>query len=163
MISNGSWFSNSSGFGPILYRGDGGSFTREIDVGLDFDLPTSAHLAVDFDRDGDLDILALSPHVGVLWFEATQTRGQIVEFSFDSSCRGGEQIGAALVAHAGDHVMTRHLRASGGYSSLPPTAAIFGLGEREHIDRVVLQRAGDSPIAFEGPFRPGRHTVCLTD
>ncbi|HCS28293.1 MAG TPA: hypothetical protein DIW43_12615 [Spongiibacteraceae bacterium] len=163
VISNGYWSSVRTGFDPIFYRGDGSGFERLSDIGLEYDLPTTAHLTLDFDRDGDLDIVALSPHVGVLWFEATQTRGQIVEFSFDSSCRGGEQIGAALVAHAGDHVMTRHLRASGGYSSLPPTAAIFGLGEREHIDRVVLQRAGDSPIAFEGPFRPGRHTVCLTD
>ncbi|MEN8721785.1 MAG: FG-GAP-like repeat-containing protein [Alphaproteobacteria bacterium] len=158
VIANG-WWGDQKQSDMLLYRGDGKSFTLHRQAGLDFDMPTNAHVSVDFDRDGDLDLIAQPIHMRPLVFENTQTAGRFVEIELDSACGNRSGVGAKLVATSEGRKMTRWIKASGGYQSSMAPAALFGLGEAAAIDRLDIILPGQDGIMIDLPLGPGRHLI----
>ena len=130
--------------------------------GLEDHNPTGASLLVDYDLDGDLDVIAqpflLTP---VVWRNDAPA-GEGFELSLDDASGANR---AALGARVGIELVDgsrqwREIRASGGYQSQNPPVAHFGIG-RDGLVKVITVRwpAGGETRFANLAAGAGRYTV----
>ncbi len=128
----------------MLFRNEGGR--RFVDTtatsGLTSLLATSSYTYVDFDNDGDLDIIAL-PAVGpVLTYRNNLAGNRSVAFELRDERGNHFGIGAKIVIRYGPdgaRQQIREIQASGGFVSFDAPIAWFGLGEYERIAGVEIR------------------------
>ena len=129
-MAQGSRLRASSPYSPVYHNRGGAGFADVTqDWGLRDHRPVGAYLYLDYDLDGDLDILSypfqLSP---VLWENRAGGESMVVT-AIDATSANREAIGAGLIVHTEDgRSMARSLRASGGYQSHDRVRAHVGLG-----------------------------------
>ena len=131
---------------------------RTRDFGLVDHRATSAYVYVDFDGDGDLDVVSAPVNGPVRVFRnrlgGPDRHAIIVELRDDRGNRMG--IGSRVVARAGDAAFMRAIRASGGFQSGEPARAHFGLGARTSVDELEVRWSTGEVTRLSGPFRSGR-------
>jgi hypothetical protein len=152
----------------IYYRNErGDGFTDATSSsGLEDHNPTGASLSLDFDLDGDLDVLT-SPFLltPVLWRNDAPT-GRGFEIALEdrrSDNRLG--VGARIEIRASDgRVQAREIKASGGYISHDAPVARFGLGDWRSVASLMV-RWPDGEMQELGRLRlgAGRYTVVRTE
>jgi hypothetical protein len=158
-VVNGQWWSDKRESNVYLAnRGDGHFEDRTRASGLESVLAAVSAAYVDFDRDGDLDIVTV-PIEGPILVYRNNTRDRsslVVELRDHRGNRFG--IGARVVIHYGEDAarhQVREIKASGGFASFDPPEAHFGLGEHERVDRIeVFWPTGDAS-ELSGPFAAG--------
>ncbi len=123
-------FSNPYG---VFYRNQGGrGFADQTHAfGLADHRPTGASLTLDFDNDGDLDLITypfqLTPAV---WRNDAPVGGGIHIALRDGAAANIAGIGAKIELHTSDgRRQLREIKASGGYESHDAPLALFGLGD----------------------------------
>ena len=110
--------------------------------------PCSNYTYLDFDNDGDLDIL-LNPPNGDMRMLRNNSRSHWLAFDLE----GG--LGARLRLHTGAGVQQREVKASGGFDSFDAPTVYFGLGgELEAGDLEVVWPDG-SEQKLSGPWPAG--------
>jgi uncharacterized membrane protein YraQ (UPF0718 family) len=161
LIATGIWMNPSSWSGWRYYRGRGEAFDRVSEVFEGFDLPTAAWVAVDYDRDGDRDIIALPTLLSPLIYKNEASRGRSVEIVLDSACGVRSGVGAKVTAFVGDRKISRWVKASGGYASHGGESVHFGLGEAPHINKLLIELPRQPVIVIEAVIPPGQTTVAI--
>ncbi len=128
---------------PQLFINNGKGKFREAgaEAGGGFSLPKVGRgLAVgDFDRDGDQDILMTTNNGPAYLFRNDQTAGnRSVRFRLIGTKSNRDGIGARIKVFSGGVMQTRNIRSGSSYLSQSELPAIFGLGQRDKIERVVV-------------------------
>lgn len=127
-------------------------------AGLDDYLATGAYTYVDFDNDGDLDIVSV-PFQSDPWIYRNQTQNRnsiAVELRDHVGNRFG--IGSTIVVHYGqadERHQIREIKAGGGYLSFDAPIAHFGLGSHGNVSRIEVTWSTGERSVLEGDFRSG--------
>ncbi len=111
------------------------------EVGGAFDQPKVGRgLAfADFDRDGDLDLLLTTNNGPAYLYRNDQLAGnRSIRFRFVGTRSNRDAIGATVSVLAGDLNQSRMVKGGSSYLSQSELPLTFGLGQRERIDRVVI-------------------------
>jgi hypothetical protein len=129
---------------PQLFLNNGkGRFTDiSSQVGAGFQQPKVARgLAyADFDRDGDLDILLTTNRGPAYLYRNDQLAGnRSIRFKLQGTQSNRDAIGATLRIEAGGVSQVRMVKSGSSYLSQSELPVTFGLGERDKVDRVMIQ------------------------
>ena len=147
LVLTGFWARTPEDDRNRFYRNVGGRFEEAGKAfGLDDPIPTLSAARLDFDRDGDIDLIrSLSgPNVIAhrndrpagrgLWVHLRQPGGNSMAIGARVTiCTGGAtqvRVGSCQV---------RPVKASGGYQSFDPIAAHFGLGRQGSVSLIEVQ------------------------
>ncbi len=152
---------NGYGFNVFMHNVEGKRFEqRQFSYGLTDDFGIYSFTLVDYDNDGDLDIIANSAVGPPRVFEnhaGQNNRSIAVSLTDHRGNRAG--IGAKVFIRyaTGAAQQVREIKASGGYMSFDAPVAHFGLGNKDHIEQIrVVWRDGTETLT-EGPFAAGYH------
>src|SRR5690606_35205585 len=106
-------------------------------AGLTEYLNVPAFVYIDFDLDGDLDIIATRVGASpVVFRNGTQTPALQLELNDARGNRRG--VGAKVLLNSGELSQFRELKLSGGYLSLELPLAHFGLGAYDGADSLLV-------------------------
>ena len=137
----------------LLYlnrRGSGLERVADSEAG-DF-FPTSNYTYLDFDNDGDLDIVTAPPN-GALRLFRNQARNGVVVFQLRDL--QGPVIGATLTVSSGAGNQFRELKASGGFNSFDAPLVHFGLGELKKLKALKIRWSDGRRTDLSFPFETG--------
>jgi hypothetical protein len=129
---------------PLLFLNQGGGHFKDVAsaVGAGFAIPKVGRgLAFgDFDRDGDIDVLLTTNNGPAYLFRNDQTAGnRSVRFELVGTKSNRDAIGAIVRIFLGGQTQMRLIRSGSSYLSQSELAAVFGVGHRDRIDRVVVE------------------------
>ena len=129
---------------PLLFLNEGNAQFRDIaaEVGGGFATPKVARgLAYgDFDRDGDTDVLLTTNNGPAYLFRNDQTASnRSIRFELVGTKSNRDAIGAIVRIFLGSQSQMRMIRSGSSYCSQSELAAVFGVGPRDKIDRVVIE------------------------
>lgn len=138
---------------------EGKVFERQTkESGLEDYFTAGAYTYVDFDADGDLDIITLPfsapPHV-----YRNQTQGANALMVELRDMLGNRfAIGSKVIVHYGPegklHQM-RELKAGGGFQSMDPPLLHFGLADHTQVQRIEILWSTGGRDMLQGPFETG--------
>jgi hypothetical protein len=141
-----------------FYRNIGGNSFEDMtdESGLGSWLNTLAYTYVDYDNDGDLDVITV-PIAGPLTIFENQTKKRnsiMIELADKKGNYYG--IGSKIVIRYGEgkHQM-REIQSSGGYQSFDAPITHFGLGDTEEIDSIEIQWSTGEKTLLDSGFRAG--------
>ena len=129
---------------PLLFLNEGEGRFEDVagEVGGGFAVPKVARgLAYgDFDRDGDMDVLLTTNNGPAYLFRNDQLAGnRSIRFHLVGTKSNRDGIGAVVrISHGGQSQM-RMIRSGSSYLSQSELAAVFGVGGRDKIERVVIE------------------------
>jgi uncharacterized membrane protein YraQ (UPF0718 family) len=148
----------------IFYHNQGGTTFKEATkrFGLADHVPIGAYLYLDYDLDGDLDIITHPFQLTPVVWRNDSPRGpgfQVVLDDRRSPNRYG--IGARIEIRAPDgRLQVREIKASGGYASFDAPLALFGLGNWPAVASIrIVWPDGDSSGLESLALPPGRYTL----
>ncbi len=156
-VAQGSRLRASSPYSP-LYRNRQGQGFDDVtrDWGLQDHRPTGAYLYIDFDRDGDLDVLSypflLSP---VLW--RNDIGGASVELSLEQAGGNPDALGALARLDSASGPQMRQVQGSGGYQSHQAPVLHFGLGPQASARNLQIQWPDGRRSVIDQTLGPGRY------
>ena len=129
---------------PLLFLNEGEGRFEDVagEVGGGFAVPKVARgLAYgDYDRDGDIDVLLTTNNGPAYLFRNDQLAGnRSIRFHLVGTKSNRDGIGAVVrISHGGQSQM-RMIRSGSSYLSQSELAAVFGVGSRDRIERVVIE------------------------
>ena len=126
---------------------------EEESIGFDYEDYGSALVDVDFDRDGDQDLIAtvLNGPVRVLESNTTEVRPNnrwLVVRPRMPGTMNTRAIGAVVTARTGSVTRTRLISAGTSFMAQVPAEAHFGIGQHAVIDEVVVHWPDGTQTAF---------------
>ena len=122
-----------------LNRGDGiFDEVKQAQGVLNMRMVARAAAYGDYDRDGDLDVL-LTENEGPahLWRNDSQTGG-FLRVKLEGTVGNREALGSKIEAVVGDYRMERRIRTGSSYLSQSEKVAVFGLGNAEKVDSLIV-------------------------
>jgi uncharacterized membrane protein YraQ (UPF0718 family) len=144
----------------LFYRNTGGRGFENatVEAGLVSSFPAGAYVYVDFDDDGDLDIVTVNFDDPV-WVHRNESadHGAIV-FELSDGRGNPFGIGSRITIHYGPgeaRHQIREIKAGGGYISSEEPRAHFGLAEHPGATRVEVRWSTGETTALSGDFRAG--------
>jgi hypothetical protein len=143
-------------------QGGKGFEDRARAAGLEDHNPTGASLLVDFDGDGDLDVIAYPFLLTPVAWRNDAPEGEGFELTLDDRRSGNRaSLGARVeIAFADGSKQSREIRQSGGYQSQNPALAHFGLGAHGSVTALHVHWADGNVSEFTGlQAGAGRYTV----
>ncbi len=145
----------------VFFHNDRG--TRFIDETREFGLThffaAGSYVYIDFDNDGDLDIVVESEDGPVWLYENASQTGNAIVFEFNDEVANVYGVGNKVIIHYGDEQsrrQVRELKAGGGYISFDSYRVHFGLGPYESVERVDVHWSTGETLTLRGDFRAGR-------
>lgn len=145
-----------------FFRNHGGEkFTLMTEeFGLSDYSATSAYNYVDFDRDGDMDIITLPVTIAnARVFQNQGPKGNSITVQLRDELGNRFAIGAQIVIRYGQdgkkHQL-RHIQASGGFMSFDPLEAHFGISEHEAVQSIEIHWPSLTTTKLLGPFPANR-------
>ena len=123
-----------------LFHNDKGKKFVDITAasGMQLFAESTTYTYVDFDNDGDLDIIAREV-LGPIWiYRNNNTSGNSIVFELDDARGNSKGIGAKVVIDYAGRSQLREVLASGGFASFDAPMAHFGLGDASSVDRVTV-------------------------
>ena len=128
---------------PQLFLNDGTGKFRDVasEVGDAFARPKVGRGLCygDFDRDGDLDLLMTTNNGPAYLFRNDQlSRNHAIRFRLTGVKSNRDAIGARVQIFHGESSQSRLVKSGSSYLSQSELPVTFGLGQRDRVDRVVL-------------------------
>lgn len=160
-VAQGSRLRRDSVSAIFYHNQEGRTFREETkSFGFEDHVPTGAYLYLDYDRDGDLDVITGPFQLTPVVMRNDSPRGPGFEIELDdrrSANRYG--IGARVEIRAPDgRLQVRDIKASGGYQSFDPPLAFFGLGNWPAVASIkVVWPDGDVLLVPNMTLSPGRY------
>lgn len=144
------------------YRNQSGrGFVRaEEQFGLADPIPSTTYALVDFDRDGDVDVIRSSVMTQPIVHRNDAPKGRAFWVRLDDAIGNRAGVGARIVVTTDDGMKrVREIRQSGGFASGLHPQAHFGIGKAQKVSRIdiVWRDGGTSSIA--GSFAPNSEIV----
>lgn len=150
LVATGHW-TMSSFASNIYFRnlGDRQFEQAHARFGLTDHLPTYGFVLVDFDRDGDVDILRSQSVGPAVVHRNTSPAGGALWVRLDDRIGNSKGVGAQIFLTVGETTMRRDIKASGGFQSIDDAVAHFGLGQAKDVEtlRVVWPDGSQSQIS----------------
>lgn len=141
----------------VFYRNKGGERLEEVTrpAGLEDHLPTAASLFLDYDEDGDLDLVTFPFQLNPVLWRNDNPAGPGFEVRLDdwrTANRYG--VGARVEIRSSDgRLQIRDVKASGGHQSHDVLVARFGLGDWKSVASVrVTWPDGETSQVAQGPM-----------
>jgi uncharacterized membrane protein YraQ (UPF0718 family) len=140
-------------------KGRGQGFEqKQFSAGLTDDFSLFSFAVLDYDHDGDLDLIGNSSTGPVQVYENQLARGRSISVSlFDQTTENRAGVGARVLVRAGNLQALRELKLSGGYQSFDAVQAHFGLGDEPMIDELIVRWPGGAESRVAGPLYAGKH------
>ena len=136
---NGSWSGHERN---VLLRNEGGNFSDiSGTAGLDLDQDGRAFVVMDYDQDGDPDLIVKSrtgPQLRLLRNQA-KNRNTSISFRLLGNDSNRDAIGAKLTVQTANRKQTKMLLGGSGFLSQHSKQLLFGLGEDREVQRVTIQ------------------------
>ncbi|MDP6437087.1 MAG: FG-GAP-like repeat-containing protein [Gammaproteobacteria bacterium] len=142
-----------------LFRNNAGQGFVDVTDAADMQMfaESAAYTYIDFDNDGDLDVITREV-LGPVWiYRNNNNAGNSIEISLDDAVGNRSGIGSKVTIHYGDAAQVREIQASGGFSSFDAPMAHFGLGASEAVDRVEISWSTGGITELRGEFKAGHH------
>jgi len=166
-VANGryKWSRRESNF---FFRNEGKlKFSNQTEAyGLTDFRATSAYSYVDFDNDGDLDIISLPVSGQIRVFVNNTTDAKAISISLRDKVGNRFGIGSKVVIRYGidtsDQQMVE-LQAGGGFLSFDAPIAHFGVGKLEQIKEIEVQWSTGERSVLPGPFETGAKYIVTRD
>ncbi|MEM7012047.1 MAG: CRTAC1 family protein [Verrucomicrobiota bacterium] len=137
-------------------RGDGFFDMETSAAGLDDFFVTFGFVYVDYDRDGDLDIISAPPNAEVRVFtNQSAAAGRSIRFQLRDRSANRFAVGAKITIHTDDGAQIREIQGGGGYASFDPYEAHFGLGDAAVVRRVEIDWPDGETTDLSGEFVSG--------
>ena len=139
----------------LFLNQQGQTFQRIDDQGTRDYFPCSNYTYIDFDNDGDLDIV-LAPQNGALRCLRNNSReGRSIGFALND--RRGVRTGVGgrvLIRYEGGSQL-KELKASGGFNSFDAPVVWFGLGRSDTVDELSVRWSDGSWSTLKEPLKAG--------
>jgi len=123
---------------------DAGRYEEHADVlGLATRDSGRGVVCADFDHDGDVDILELTDAPGNsarLWENRSAAAGRhSLRVRLEGASPNTQAAGARIIATIGDTKYMREITIGSNYTSQNPTVQVFGLGDSETVDEILVE------------------------
>jgi enediyne biosynthesis protein E4 len=150
---------------PQLFLNNGKGTFRDVagDLGSGFAQPKVGRgLAYgDFDRDGDLDLLATTNHGPAFLYRNDQKAGnRSLRFRLVGTKSNRDGIGATVVAEYAGRQHTQMVKSGSSYLSQSELPLTFGLGKQDRVDRAVIYWPSGRTEEFKN-LSAGRSYECV--
>ena len=119
---------------------------------------SATYTYVDYDNDGDLDIIMMEV-LGPVWlYKNNHAEANAVSFELRDNQGNDFGIGSRIFVYYGDGAgqQMREIMGSGGFSSFDAPLAHFGLGEYNSIDKIEVLWSTGERMTVDGPFETGQ-------
>jgi uncharacterized membrane protein YraQ (UPF0718 family) len=148
----------------VFYRNVRGAKLEEStrSAGLEDHVPTAASLFIDYDLDGDLDIITFPFNLTPVVWRNERPLGSGFEIRLDDRRTANRYgVGGRVEIRAPDgRIQVRDIKASGGHQSHDLLVARFGLGDWPSVASVQINWPdGETTPLTAGPLQPGRYRV----
>ncbi|MEO9635300.1 MAG: FG-GAP-like repeat-containing protein [Parasphingorhabdus sp.] len=147
LVGTGMWLATSSTSTNILYHNVGKGFKDGTDAfGLTDLIPTYSYVTLDYDRDGDIDIIRDNSALRMLVHRNDRPKGKGLWISLRQNGKNSMAIGAKVIICTDratkiivGKCQMRMIRASGGFMSSDPILAHFGIGNSARISLMEIR------------------------
>lgn len=139
-VVNGHSIANSR-YDDKFFENENGSFSEKAEeAGLASGIPGLAYSYIDFDRDGDLDVITLPLQGPAKIFRnnARENGANSIIFELRDKASNSHAYGAEVIIRTASGAQIRELQMSGGFSSFDTPQIHFGLGEIDKVDSVEI-------------------------
>jgi hypothetical protein len=137
----------------LMNTGDGRflDVTDQCGSGLDV-VESSRGIGLDdLDNDGDVDVIVLNSHAPPTVMRNDSVDGNHwLQLRLVGATCNRDAVGARVRVVAGDLVLVDEVHSGRGYQGHFGTRLHFGLGGREHVDRIQVRWPGGDPEVFAG-------------
>lgn len=158
-VVNGRYLLNKRATKVFFRNQHGQGFSNDTrKSGLENYLAMSAYTYIDYDNDGDLDIIATT-FDGPIWVYKNNTQiNKSIVFELEDNKGNRQGVGSRVIIYYGKDQAKRQIRelkASGGFISFDAALLHFGLGKHASVSRVdVIWSTGDKS-EIKGEFKAG--------
>lgn len=129
--------------------------------GLNNYMAVCSYAYLDFDNDGDLDIV-MNSVAGPLWlYRNNEVNNRSVILRFDDHLGNRFGIGNKVIIRYGKEQQLKELKSGGGFMSFDDPSLHFGLGGYQAIDSMEVIWSTGEKTTHQGPFAAGK-TYTLT-
>ena len=147
LVMTGIWLNAAASTSNVFYHNNGRGFDEKtLDYGFWDMSPSYSYVTLDYDRDGDLDVVRDNSALRMIVHRSDHPVGPALTVSLRDRKGNSMGIGAAVyVCTDGETVVRpgkcqmRHIKASGGYMSSDPIAAHFGLGPARSVSLIAVR------------------------
>jgi|GEM_PF-3838467 len=148
VVANGSYEARNSE-SNLLFENIGGEFVaRGADSGFRDHAPTTGSLVLDFDNDGDLDIITVPIDGAPQIFRNDRAEnGASIELEFDAA---DVPIGTQILVYGDDAIMRRDIVIGGGYHSFDTPRVHVGLGDQTEPVRLQIILPDSTTVSISG-------------
>jgi len=156
-IVNGTWVPNEVTPSNIYLhnRGDGSFEELTREAGLEDFLMTAAATSVDFDNDGDLDLVTVPVNGPVAYFRNNSQGARAVSIRLVDTLGNRDAIGARIVLRTSAGEQMRAIQLGGGFMSFDAPVAHFGLGTDDVITGAVIHWPDGEATEIDAPLEAG--------
>jgi len=162
-VAQGSRLRPGSVSATFYHNQSGKTFAEETKkFGLEDHVPTGAYLYIDFDNDGDLDIITHPFQLTPVVWRNDSPKGRGFQLALDDRRSPNHAgIGARIEIRAPDgRLQVREIKGSGGYASSDAPSAFFGLGDWPSVASIkVLWPGGGSSTVDDLTLASGSYTL----
>lgn len=146
LVMTGIWFLADTSTTNVFYHNQGGHFSDATQAfGFDDITPAYSYVTLDYDRDGDLDVIRGMTGLHMIVHRGEVPAGPALTVRLRDEGRNSMGIGARVFVctDGADAVVQgpcqmRTVAASGGYMSSNPILARFGLGDAEEVSLIEV-------------------------
>lgn len=145
----------------FFFNDGSGSFTdRASEVSATLTGDGRAIATVDYDRDGDLDVITTNAHENVHLLENRLQQGHWLKLDLDPGPeRPHTAVGARVEVVAGDRTHVRTVRSAYGFMSQSSSIVHVGLGETTQVDEISIRWPWGQRTVLEDVAADQRLTV----
>ncbi|MFT4746403.1 MAG: uncharacterized membrane protein YraQ (UPF0718 family) [Congregibacter sp.] len=161
-VVNGIWIREESvPTGLFFHNQYGKSFEdKTLDFGFEHYIIDTSYVYIDYDNDGDLDIIKTSINGPLFVYRNNESSNHAIKVSIQDEMGNYFGVGTKIIIHYGKddslHQL-RELKLSGGYTSYDPLIAHFGLGMHQSISKIEVEWSTGEKSEFNGFFDAGQH------
>ncbi len=147
-----------------LNNKDGTFSDNTLTSGLVDYSPTGSSLNLDYDNDGDIDIITVPFNSEVAFYQNNSNDNNAISFELQDNIGNSKGVGSAIIIMHGSDQQIRHIKASGGYQSHDAPIAHFGLGKHAAVDSITIRWPDQAKTLLKGPFLAGfQYRIHRTD
>jgi uncharacterized membrane protein YraQ (UPF0718 family) len=164
-VVNGMWPRSSTTPSNVFLKNLQGQRFSNLteEYGLGDHTITTTYTYLDFDNDGDLDVVTSAVNAPAKIYVNNESQNHSISFELRDHRGNRFGIGAKIVIFYGEddsQSQIRELKAGGGFLSFDAPIAHFGLGAHEQVNRAEIIWPSGERSQIEGPLESGhRHRV----
>jgi uncharacterized membrane protein YraQ (UPF0718 family) len=162
-ITNGFMF-NEKQNSNLYFSNQGGKIfvNTTTSQNLENRIPTHSSLYIDYDMDGDQDII-IFPSVGPVVIYKNNAVNNSIAIQLKNNTENTYGIGAKIICITKDNKMQqfREIQASGGFKSFDAPVAYFGLGNSDYVDEIQIVWPGGDTTKIKQRL-PSNYTYIIT-